>query len=88
MSFLNLTHLLSISLRCFQTIIIVPKIHIRPNKKNKCVSGNRSKKFFGRIGTHIFFRKKYNFMHFERHFERIFFLENLKKILGFSSKFR
>ena len=44
-------------------------IFIRPNEKNKCVSGNRSENL-GRVGTHIFFiffsGEKYNFMHFER----------------------
>ena len=35
--------------------------------------------------------KKYNFMHFERPFKMHkvrFFPENMKKILGFTSKFR
>ena len=35
--------------------------------------------------------QNYNFMYFERHFKMhkiIFFPENLKKILGFTSKFR
>ena len=47
-----------------------------------CVMGL---KILGGVGTHIFFLisffwKKYNFM--------LFFSENLKKILGFTSKFR
>ena len=53
----------------------------------------------GRIGTHTFFifyfseKKKYNFMHFERHFSfhnalNYIFSENPKQILGFTGKFR
>ena len=57
-------------------------------------------KILGRImiGTHIFFLiifflEKYDFMHFERHMpykmhKIIFFPENLKTILGFTSKLR
>ena len=41
---------------------------LQPKFKNKCVSGN-TLKILGRLGTHIFFSgKKYNFIHFERHF--------------------
>ena len=52
-------------------------------------------KISGTVDTHIFSGKKYNFMHFERHFAfqtaynlSFFFPENLKKFLGFTSKFR
>ena len=51
-------------------------------------------KVLGRVGTHIYFflEKKYNFMHFEgispfKMHKIIFFPDNLKKILGFTSKF-
>ena len=49
-------------------------------------------KILGRAGTH-FFLEKYHFMHFERHLpfkihDIIFFPENLKKNLGFTSRFR
>ena len=40
------------------------------NTTTTTVSGNGSE-ILGRVGTHIFFQvlwKKYNFMHFERHF--------------------
>ena len=47
------------------------------------------------VGSHIFifFWKKDNLMHFERHFAfqnayKSIFPENLKQILGFTSKFR
>ena len=64
----------------------------RPTKKISvfCVT------ILGRVGTHIFlifWGDKYIFMHFERHFafkmhKIIFFSENLKKNLGFTSKLR
>ena len=45
-------------------------------------------KILGKVGTHTFLSgKKYNFMHFERN-KIISFQENLKKNLGFTSKFR
>ena len=56
-------------------------------------------KILGRVGTHIFlnyiffWKKIYNFMHFERHlaFQNAYiyiFSENQKKNLVFMSKFR
>ena len=77
------------------TILEVPLSNIqnslfslRPDQKNKSVSGNGSE-ILGR-GRHtyfflkFFFWKKYNFMHFERHLPFrmhyiIFFPESLKK---------
>ena len=51
--------------------------NLRPNKKISVfqVTGLN---ILGRVGTHFFFCKKYNLMHFE----------NLKKILGFTSELR
>ena len=55
-------------------------------------------KVLGGVGTHIFsiiifFRKKYDIMHFERPFAfqnalNYIFPENTKNILGFTSKYR
>ena len=66
---------------------------VSPNKKIS-VFQVTGLKILGRVGTHIFlifffFWKKYYFMHlaFKMH-KIIFFPENLKKILGFASKFR
>ena len=67
-----------------------------PNKK-KCVSGNMSENF--RYGRHTFIlkkkilEKKYNFMHFERHFAfqnayNYIFSRKPEKMLVFTSKFR
>ena len=50
-----------------------------------CVSGNGSENL-GRIGTHIFFNYFFK-MPLKKH-KKIFFPENLKKFLGFTSKFR
>ena len=60
-----------------------------------------SLKILGRVGTHIFFKKKkfwknINFMHFERHFGKMpfkmhkiyIFSRKPEKILGFTSKFK
>ena len=63
----------------------------RPNKKIN-VFRVTGLKILGRVGTHIFFiiffsGKKNDFMHFKMH-KVIFFPEKLKKILGFTSKFR
>ena len=40
---------------------------LRPNKKLS-VFQVTGLKILGRVGTHIFFLEKYNFMHFERYF--------------------
>ena len=56
----------------------------RPNKKNKCVSGNRSEKF---RQAHTFFNLFFFRMKFQMH-EIIYFSESLKKIIGFISKLR
>ena len=49
-------------------------------------------KIVGRVGTHIIFSgKKYNLIHFERHFKMhkiIFFPRKPEKILCSTSKFR
>ena len=65
------------------------QIALSPNKKNKCVSGNRSENL-GRKGTHIFFflLEKYNFMHCLSKCMKLFFSRKPEKILGFNSKFR
>ena len=73
-------------------------IILRPNKKNKCISGNGSENF--RLGRHtcffyIFFFLEKNIilcilkgiLPFKMH-KIIFFPENLKKILGLTGKFR
>ena len=71
---------------------------LRPNTKIN-VFRVTGLKILGRVGIHIFFSnyllswKKYNFIHFERHFafqnaKIIYFPENLKKIIGLASKFR
>ena len=44
-------------------------------------------KILGRVGTHIFFLEK-NIIICILKVDRFFFSENLKKILGFNSKFR
>ena len=75
-------------------------VMIWPNKKIS-VFQFTGLKVLGRVGTHIFFsifssgKNINNFIHFERHFispfkmhKIIFFPENLKKILGFTCKFR
>ena len=75
-------------------ISYITSCNIRPNKKNKCVMGNRSensredrhtyflchqRNFNHSVrpsvrpsgimsGAYFFLEKKYNFMHFERHF--------------------
>ena len=65
---------------------------LRPNKKN--VFWVTSLKILRSLGTHFFLqKKKYNFMHFEcispfKMHKIIFFPENLKKILGCTSKLR
>ena len=73
--------------------------------KKNCVFRVTGLKILGWVGIHnyliIFFSgKKYDFIHFERHFailkailpfkkhRIIFFPDNLKKILSFTSKFR
>ena len=67
---------------------------IRPNKK---VCGNGSEIFKVRYAHILFFHFFFIFffekknMHFERPFKMhkiLFFPENLKKIIGFTSKFR
>ena len=71
---------------------------VSPNKKNKCVSGNGSENF--RQGMHTYFFLTIFFLEkniilcilkgispFKMH-KIIFFPENLKKFLGFTSKFR
>ena len=73
------------------------QILTRPNKKIGVFRG-MDLRILGRVGHFllIFFfseKKLYNFMHFERNLpfkmhKIIFFPENLKKILGFTSKFR
>ena len=57
----------------------------------KKVFGVTGLKILGRVGTHIFFWKKYYLMHFERrnmHKNIYFFTENLKEIQGFTCKLR
>ena len=74
-------------------------IIVRTNKKNKCVSGNGSEKIReGRHTFHFFFILFYfgnnvilcilkGILPFKIH-KFIYFPEDLKKILGFTSKFR
>ena len=73
-------------------------VMIRPNEKNKCVSGNGFENF--RYGRHTYFFNYFFFLEtniilcilkgispFKMH-KIIFFPENLKKNLGFTSKLR
>ena len=53
--------MLQTSAWCLQRLII-----IGPNKIS--VFRVTGPKILGKVGTHVFFLEKYNFMHFERHF--------------------
>ena len=52
-------------------MVLLLEIKVKPNKKIS-VFQVTGLKFLGRVGTHVFLVffswKKYNFMHFERHF--------------------